>query len=224
MDNEKSKHRWTGEAGGSVRGLDSRAMSHTGMGSLPSHRRGPTAMLWERLRHASTAHTLQQKNLRRSRRLPAAAEAVQRGARPVVVGDFPPSRDLPHTVWRWWKAGVRPGQHHLKALLDLADDFGLGPVHPKREGRASAGVGAAGPETQMGRIHGCAHGEAAALAATTSPAHRGLVLLRPGPQKECAYKSSNARISASVSLRKRCVQKPTGKRCKRTLSSPVRGP
>ena len=117
MDNEKSKHRWTGEAGGSVRGLDSRAMSHTGMGSLPSHRRGPTAMLWERLRHASTAHTLQQKNLRRSRRLPAAAEAVQRGARPVVVGDFPPSRDLPHTVWRWWKAGVRPGQHHLKALL-----------------------------------------------------------------------------------------------------------
>ena len=108
------------------------------MGSLPSHRRGPTAMLWERLRHASTAHTLQQKNLGRSRRLPAAAEAVPRGVRPVVVGDFPPSRDLPHTVWRWWKAGVRPGQHHLKALLDLADDFGLGPVHPKREGRASA--------------------------------------------------------------------------------------
>ena len=31
-----------------------------------------------------------------------------------------------HTVWRWWKAGVRPNQHHMKALLDLADDFGLG--------------------------------------------------------------------------------------------------
>ena len=29
------------------------------------------------------------------------------------------------TVWRWWKAGVRPNQHHMKALLDLADDFGL---------------------------------------------------------------------------------------------------
>ena len=29
MDNEKSKHRWTGEAGGSVRDLDSRGMSHT---------------------------------------------------------------------------------------------------------------------------------------------------------------------------------------------------
>ena len=31
-----------------------------------------------------------------------------------------------HTVGRWWKAGVRPNQHHTKALLDLADDFGLG--------------------------------------------------------------------------------------------------
>ena len=31
-------------------------MSDTGMGALPSHRRGPTAVLWERLRHASTAH------------------------------------------------------------------------------------------------------------------------------------------------------------------------
>ena len=149
MDNEKSKHRWTGEAGGSVRGLDSRAMSHTGMGSLPSHRRGPTAMLWERLRHASTAHTLQQKNLRRSRRLPAAAEAVQRGARPVVVGDFPPSRDLPHTVWRWWKAGVRPGQHHLKALLDLADNLGLGLGHLFTE----RGCVIAGSKTQTGPKH-----------------------------------------------------------------------
>ena len=33
-----------------------------------------------------------------------------------------------HTVGRWWKAGVRPNQHHLKALLDLADDFGLGSI------------------------------------------------------------------------------------------------
>ena len=82
MDNEKSKHRWTGEAGGSVRDLDSRGMSHTGMGSLPSDRRGPAAMLWERLRHASTAHTLQQKDPRRSRRLPAAAEAVQTEVHP----------------------------------------------------------------------------------------------------------------------------------------------
>ena len=31
-----------------------------------------------------------------------------------------------HTVGRWCTAGVRPNQHHLKALLDLADDFGLG--------------------------------------------------------------------------------------------------
>ena len=98
-------------------------------------------MLWERLRHASTAHTLQQKNLRRSRRLPAAAEAVQRGARPVVVGDFPPSRDLPHTVWRWWKAGVRPGQHHLKALLDLGHLF------------TERGCVIAGSKTQTGPKH-----------------------------------------------------------------------
>ena len=31
-----------------------------------------------------------------------------------------------HTVGRWGKAGVRPNQHHLKALLDLSDGFGLG--------------------------------------------------------------------------------------------------
>ena len=104
-------------------------------------------MLWERLRHASTAHTLQQKNLRRSRRLPGAAEAVQRGVRPVVVGDFPPSRDLPHTVWRWWKAGVRPGQHHLKALLDLADNLGLGHLFTER------GCVIAGSKTQTGPKH-----------------------------------------------------------------------
>ena len=30
-----------------------------------------------------------------------------------------------HTVGRWCKAGVRPNQHHMRALLDLADDFGL---------------------------------------------------------------------------------------------------
>ena len=30
-----------------------------------------------------------------------------------------------HIVGRWWKAGVRPNQHHLRALLALADGFGL---------------------------------------------------------------------------------------------------
>ena len=30
-----------------------------------------------------------------------------------------------HTVGRWCTAGVRPNQHHMKALLDLADGFGL---------------------------------------------------------------------------------------------------
>ena len=33
-----------------------------------------------------------------------------------------------HTVWPWWKAGVRPNQHHMKALPDLADDLGLGSI------------------------------------------------------------------------------------------------
>ena len=65
-------------------------MSHTGMGSLPSHRGGPTAMLWERLRHASTAHTLQQKNLRRFRRLPAAAwERTSRISSARIYSSFP---------------------------------------------------------------------------------------------------------------------------------------
>ena len=119
-------------------------MSDTGMGSLRPHRRGPTAVLWERLRHASTAHPPQQNNPRRSRRLPGAVAAVQRGVGPVVVGDFPPSRDLPHTVWRWWKAGVRPGQHHLKALLDLVDNLGLGHLFTER------GCMTAGSKTQTG--------------------------------------------------------------------------
>ena len=31
-----------------------------------------------------------------------------------------------HTVWRWWKAGVRPNGKHLLVLLALANDLGLG--------------------------------------------------------------------------------------------------
>ena len=30
-----------------------------------------------------------------------------------------------HTVGRWADGGVRPNQQHMRALLDLADDFGL---------------------------------------------------------------------------------------------------
>ena len=44
-----------------------------------------------------------------------------------------------HTVGRWCKAGVRPNQHQTKVLLDLADDFGLGPVHPKGKGGPARG-------------------------------------------------------------------------------------
>ena len=95
MGNEKaSTYGLTGEAGAPSGTRIAGGMSHTGMGSLPSHRRGPRAVLWERLRHASTAHTLQQKNLRHPRRLPAAAAAVPGGVRPIVVGDCPPPGDL----------------------------------------------------------------------------------------------------------------------------------
>ena len=31
-----------------------------------------------------------------------------------------------HTAWRWTEGGVRPNAHHMMALLDLADDLGLG--------------------------------------------------------------------------------------------------
>ena len=30
------------------------------------------------------------------------------------------------TIRRWWKRGVRPNYRHLKALLEMADDLGLG--------------------------------------------------------------------------------------------------
>ena len=32
----------------------------------------------------------------------------------------------PHTVWLWKEGKSRPNQHHMKALLDLADSLGLG--------------------------------------------------------------------------------------------------
>ena len=30
------------------------------------------------------------------------------------------------TIRRWWKRGVRPNYRHLKELLEMADDLGLG--------------------------------------------------------------------------------------------------
>ncbi len=32
----------------------------------------------------------------------------------------------PHTVWRWQSGVAQPNGEHMIALLDLADDFGLG--------------------------------------------------------------------------------------------------
>ena len=31
-----------------------------------------------------------------------------------------------HTVWRWAEGRARPNYQHRKALVNLADDFGLG--------------------------------------------------------------------------------------------------
>ena len=31
-----------------------------------------------------------------------------------------------HTVWRWAEGGVRPNAQHMMALLELANDLGLG--------------------------------------------------------------------------------------------------
>ena len=77
--NEKSKHIRTGEAGAPTGTRISRGMSHTGMGSLPSHRRGTRAVLWERFCHASTAHTL-----RRGPAHPSAPEGAS-GERPIPL-------------------------------------------------------------------------------------------------------------------------------------------
>ena len=32
----------------------------------------------------------------------------------------------PYTERHWWKKGMRPSTRHMMALLDLADDLGLG--------------------------------------------------------------------------------------------------
>ena len=32
----------------------------------------------------------------------------------------------PHTLWRWRNLGTRPNAEHMMALLNLADDLGLG--------------------------------------------------------------------------------------------------
>ena len=82
-------------------------------------------MLWERLRHASTAHPPH----RRTYVIPDDfQEQLRRFQEESALSWSGIARRLEtyrHTVWRWCTAGVRPNQHHMKALLDLADDFGL---------------------------------------------------------------------------------------------------
>ena len=87
---------------------------------------GPAAVPWERFCHAKTARTVQKKHLRRPQDFP---ERLGRFKEESGLSWSEIARRLEtyrHTVWRWWKAGVRPNQHHMKALLDLADSPGLG--------------------------------------------------------------------------------------------------
>ena len=58
----------------------------------------------------------------------------------------------PHTVKRWWKEGVRPHFRHQMALLELADDLGLGHLFTDWSIRRETGNGTPrqGPQTGGG--------------------------------------------------------------------------
>ena len=61
----------------------------------------------------------------------------------------------PHTVKRWWKEGVRPHFRHQMALLDLADDLGLGHLFTDWSIRRETGngtPGSAGGERSAARV------------------------------------------------------------------------
>ena len=61
----------------------------------------------------------------------------------------------PHTVKRWWKEGVRPHFRHQMALLDLADDPGLGHLFTDWSIRRETGngmPGSAGGERSSARV------------------------------------------------------------------------
>ena len=110
---------------------------------------GPRVLGEDRL-DAETAHTPQQKNLRLPRRLPAASGALQRLVRFKEESDLPWAEiarrlgTYPHTVKRWWKEGVRPHFRHQMALLDLADDLGLGHLFTDWSVRRETGNGTPG--------------------------------------------------------------------------------
>ena len=88
--------------------------------------------------------------------LPPAAEAIQGGVRPVVVGDSPPSGKPTATPYGvGLEEGARPNYQHRKALLDLANSLDLGPpVYGLRSRRTGeGGRDHEGQETQEGRKH-----------------------------------------------------------------------
>ena len=61
----------------------------------------------------------------------------------------------PHTVKRWGKEGVRPHFRHLMALLDLADDLGLGHLFTDWSIRREARNGTPAPPGSSDRPPRC---------------------------------------------------------------------
>ena len=94
--------------------------------AVPIGERALRIVLWKDRLDAETAHTPQQRDLRLPRRLPAAAEAVPGRVGAVVGGDRPSTRHLfpqPETLEG---QGGPPILRHQMALLELAEEPGLG--------------------------------------------------------------------------------------------------
>ena len=97
-------------------------------------------MLWERLRHASTAHTLQQKNLRRFRRLPAAAwERTSRISSARIYSSFP-KRATGCCGFRATQTAVPQRQHQGNTPRALPCPSTPLPVQPGRRQDGHHGV------------------------------------------------------------------------------------
>ena len=105
-------------------------------------------MLWERLRHASTAHTLQQKNLRRFRRLPAAAwERTSRISSARIYSSFP-KRATGCGGFRATQTAVPQRQHQGNTPRALPCPSTPLPVQPGRRQDGHHGVIEQRPEPE----------------------------------------------------------------------------
>ena len=115
---------------------------------------GPGVLREDRL-DAETAHTPQQKNLRLPRRLPAAPGALQGGVGPAVGRDCAPPGDLSPHREAVVERRVRPHFRHQMALLELADELGLGHLFTDWSIRRETGngtPGSAGGERSSARV------------------------------------------------------------------------